>query len=35
MSYAKFEMLVAEEGNVVLARRMYERENQSLRGASE
>jgi crooked neck len=28
-------MLAAEEGNVVLARRVYERANQSLRGASE
>lgn len=35
MSYAQFEMLTAEEGNVVLARRVYERANQSLRGANE
>lgn len=35
MSYAQFEMSAAEEGNVVLARQVYERANQSLRGAGE
>jgi crooked neck len=34
MSYAQFEMSAAEEGNVALARRVYERANQSLRGAN-
>ncbi|XP_067011879.1 protein crooked neck isoform X2 [Anabrus simplex] len=35
MSYAKFEMSANEENSVVLARRVYERANQSLRGANE
>jgi crooked neck len=35
MSYAQFEMLAAEEGNIALARQVYERANHSLRGASE
>ena len=35
MSYAQFEMSATEEGNVVLARQVYDRANQSLRGANE
>jgi crooked neck len=35
MSYAQFEMSAADEENVVLARQVYERANQSLRGANE
>jgi crooked neck len=35
MSYAQFEMSSSEEGNVVLARQVYERANESLRGAGE
>jgi crooked neck len=35
MSYAQFEMSAADEGDVVLARQVYERANQSLRGANE
>lgn len=35
MSYAQFEMSATDEGNVVLARQVYNRANQSLRGANE
>ena len=35
MSYAQFEMSATDEGNVVFARQVYERANQSLRGANE
>lgn len=35
MSYAQFEMSAADEGNVAFARQVYDRANQSLRGASE
>ncbi|KAJ8887994.1 hypothetical protein PR048_007479 [Dryococelus australis] len=35
MSYAQFEMSAAEEGSVELARHVYERANQALRGANE
>ncbi|PSN43330.1 Protein crooked neck, partial [Blattella germanica] len=35
MSYAQFEMSAAEEESIILARRVYERANQSLRGANE
>ncbi|GLH13058.1 Protein crooked neck [Gryllus bimaculatus] len=35
MSYAQFEMSANEENSVALARRVYERANQSLRGANE
>jgi hypothetical protein len=35
MSYAQFELAASEEGSIALARRVYERANQSLRGANE
>lgn len=35
MSYAQFEMSATDEGNVVFARQVYDRANQSLRGANE
>jgi len=35
MSYAQFEMSATDEGNVILASQVYDRANQSLRGANE
>lgn len=35
MSYAQFEMSATDEGNLVFARQVYDRANQSLRGANE